>query len=162
VAKDPNVFASDWDFSIKGVDLASVARRAGSQALGATLYELEPGARWADLHFHHANEEMIVVLSGRPTLRTLEGSRELAEGELVSCPRGRPGAHCLENHAAAPARVLIISTMKMPDVVEYPEREDVFVLTEPPYTEGDPAAAERGRLLRVFHRPDAHAVPPDE
>jgi uncharacterized cupin superfamily protein len=161
MADDANVFTTSWDFSYEGASSAPVGRRAGAELLGATVYELEPGAKWANLHIHYANEELIVVLDGTPTVRTLEGDRELAAGEVVACPRGRPGAHCLENRSEASARVLIVSTMNMPEVVEYPERDDAFVLTEPPYTEGSPEGATRGRLLRVFHRKDGAPVPPD-
>jgi uncharacterized cupin superfamily protein len=160
---DANVFTDNWDFEHRGVSAAGVARRAGADLLGATVYELEPGARWADLHYHHANEELIVVLAGAPSVYTLDGHRELKPGEVVACPRGRVGAHRLENHSDEPARVLLVSTMVMPDVVEYPEREDgggVFVMSEPPYTEA-PYDDSRGRILRVFRRDDGVGVPPD-
>jgi uncharacterized cupin superfamily protein len=161
MAGEANVFTDSWDFSFEGASSAPVGKRAGSAQLGATVYELEPGAKWANLHFHHANEELILVLDGTPTVRTLDGDRELATGEVVACPIGRPGAHCLENRSEATARVLIVSTMNMPEVVEYPERDDAFVMTEPPYTEGSPEGETRGRLLRVFHRKDGAPVPPD-
>jgi uncharacterized cupin superfamily protein len=163
-ASDANVFTDAYEFENRGVSVASVGRRAGAELLGATVYELAPGARWADLHAHYANEEMIVVLAGTPTLYTLEGSRELAPGEVVACPRGRRGAHRLENHSEEGARVVIVSTMVMPEVVEYPERPKgggVFVMTEPPYTSA-PYDVGRGRILRVFQRDDGHPVPPDE
>jgi hypothetical protein len=49
----------------------------------------------------------------------------------------------------------------MPEVVDYREREQVSVTTEPPYTEGwhDPAA--HGRIVRVFERGQGHPAPPD-
>ena len=59
-----------------------------------------------------------------------------------------------------PARVLIVSTMVMPEIVEYPEDGRVFVMTEPPYTDMPPDP-EKGRILRVFKRDDAEPVPPD-
>lgn len=161
MAGEANIFTTSWDFSFGGASGAPVGKRAGTELLGATVYELEPGAKWANLHFHHANEELIVVLAGTPTVRTLDGDRELAIGEVVACPIGRPGAHCLENRADEPARVLLVSTMNMPEIVEYPERDDAFVMTEPPYTEGSPEGETRGRLLRVFHRKDGAPVPPD-
>jgi uncharacterized cupin superfamily protein len=158
---EANVFTTSWDFSFDGASGAPVGRRAVTELLGATIYELEPGAKWANLHIHHANEELIVVLRGTPTVGALEGERELATGEVVACPRGRPGAHCLENRSDETARVLIESTMNMPEVVEYPERDDAFVMTEPPYTGGSPEGETRGRLLRVFHRADGAPVAPD-
>ena len=156
-----NVFASDWEFHHGGVGIASVTKPGGAELLGATVYELEPGGRWADLHVHYANEEMIVVLSGTPTLHTLGGSRELVPGEVMVCRRGRSGAHRLENASSESARVLIVSTMLMPEVVEYPERGHVFVMSEPPYTEGVHDPDEHGRLLRVFEREQGQPVPPD-
>ena len=158
---EANLFTTSFDFDRGGARVARVGARAGAHALGASVYELDPGARWADLHVHYANEEMIVVLAGRPTLHTLEGSRELAPGEMVACPRGRRGAHRLENASGEVARVLIVSTQQMPELVEYPERGDVFAMTEPPYT-GAPLDDSYGRVLRVFHKDDAFAVPPDE
>jgi uncharacterized cupin superfamily protein len=155
----PNVFGSDWEFQHAGVGMASVTQAGGAELLGATVYELEPGSRWADLHVHYANEELIVVLGGSPTLHTLEGSRELATGDVVVCRRGRAGAHRLENASAEAARVLIVSTMVMPEVVEYPDSG--IVMTEPPYTEGVRDPEEHGRLLRVFEREQGRPVPPD-
>jgi len=156
-----NVFGSEWDFTRGGVGLASITKPGGAELLGATVYELGPGARWADLHVHHANEELIIVLAGSPTLHTLDGSRELAMGDAVVCRRGRTGAHRIENASDQVARVLIVSTMLMPEVVEYPEEGRVFVMTEPPYTEGVHDPEQHGRLLRVFDRDAGKPVPPD-
>jgi uncharacterized cupin superfamily protein len=70
---------------------------------------------------------MIVVLAGRPTLRTLEHERELGPGEVVACPVGPRGAHRLDNRSPEPARVLVVSTMQLPDVVEYPDSGKVAI-----------------------------------
>jgi uncharacterized cupin superfamily protein len=161
LARVPNVFDSEWEFEHGGVGMASLTKPGGAELLGATVYELEPGSRWADLHLHYANEELILVLTGTPTLHMLSGSRELATGEAVVCRRGRSGAHRLENASSEPARVVIVSTMLMPDVVDYPERGHVFVMSEPPYTDGLHDPQEHGRLLRVFERDRARPVPPD-
>jgi len=158
----PNVFASDWEFEHGGAHLSSVTKGSGGDLLGATVYELDAGARWADLHAHFANEELIVVLAGSITLHTRDGgSRQLATGDVAVCPRGRDGAHRIENHTSSGARVLMVSTMNMPDVVEYPERDSVFVMTEPPYTEPTDDSERRGRILRVFDRGAGQPVPPD-
>jgi uncharacterized cupin superfamily protein len=41
------------------------------------LYELPPESSSFPLHVHHANEETLIVLAGRPILRTLDGKREV-------------------------------------------------------------------------------------
>ena len=59
------------------------------ELLGATVYELPPGARWADLHVHYANEELIVVLAGKPTLHTLEGAASSSPASSSPARAGR-------------------------------------------------------------------------
>ena len=121
---------------------ARVGRQAGARELGASVFELPPGAATFPLHAHHANEEMLVVLRGRPTLRTIEGERELDEGALVSFPIGRRGAHRVENRGDTPARVLIVSTMIGPDVVEHIESEKVYARSYSPGADPPPDAVE--------------------
>ena len=75
--------------------------------------------RWN--HFHHASEELILVLGGEPTIRLRDGDRQLREGDVVPLPRGPSGGHQLRNESTAAARVLIVSTNTRPDVAEYPE-----------------------------------------
>ena len=88
--------------------------------LGASLYELGPG-NFAIFHFHHASEELLVVLRGRPTLRTLDGKRQLDEGEVVHFPTGPEGAHELRNETDAPVRYVVAGIRVSPEVVEYPD-----------------------------------------
>ena len=100
---------------------ARLGRQAGMEQLGASLFEVPPGGATFPLHIHHHNEEAIVVVSGHPTLRTLDGSRSLSPGEVVACPAGHRGGHRLDNETAEPVRVLIVSTMLAPEVNEFPE-----------------------------------------
>src|SRR2546423_1297308 len=115
-----NVFEPDFDAEQDEVPFtwrrARLGRQAGAEALGASLFELPPGASSFPLHVHHANEEMIVVLAGRPTLRSIDGERELAPGELVACPAGRLGAHRVDNRIDEPGHFLVVSTMNAAEV----------------------------------------------
>jgi uncharacterized cupin superfamily protein len=88
--------------------------------LGASLYELERG-NFMILHFHHGSEELLLVLRGRPTLRTLEGERELDEGDVVHFPTGPDGAHEIRNDTDEPVRYVVAGTRVSPEVVEYPD-----------------------------------------
>lgn len=111
---------------------ARVGRQAGSRELGASVFEVPPGASTFPLHAHHANEEILVVLAGRPTLRTLDSERELAEGAVVSFRVGREGAHRIDNRTDGPVRVLIVSTMVGPDVVEHIASQKVYARSYAP------------------------------
>jgi uncharacterized cupin superfamily protein len=100
---------------------ARLGRQAGCERLGLSLWELPPGEAAYPYHYHLAEEELLIVLSGRPSLRTPDGWRELEEGELVSFPRGQGGGHQLVNRSEQTVRFLALSTSGEPDVVMYPD-----------------------------------------
>ena len=107
---------------------AKLAEQAGARELGASLFEVPAGAATFPLHAHYANEELLIVLSGRPTLTGRDGdSRELEPGEVVAFPAGRAGAHRLDNETGEPLRILIVSTMKAPEINEMLEDESFWV-----------------------------------
>jgi uncharacterized cupin superfamily protein len=111
---------------------ARLGRQAGAERLGASLFELPPGQASFPLHFHVANEELLIVIGGRPTLRTRAGERRLDEGEVVAFPAGARGEHQLINRSAEPARVLIVSEMNAPEIVAYPDSDKIFARDTPP------------------------------
>ena len=114
--------------------------RPDDARMGATLYELVPGAPEDRLHMHFGAEEMFFVLSGRPVLRDQERREELTSGDVVFCPEGRAGLHAFSNPADEPARILAISAGGFPDVVAYPEQGYAWVATRDP----DPALLAKG------------------
>jgi uncharacterized cupin superfamily protein len=112
VSARPNVFAdSPWDFEAELARIRGrgIAEPAGARELGATLYELAPGASGFYLQAATADEELFVVLSGRPTLRTGDAERELRPGDVVSCAQ-HAESDTLANLSLDTARVLAIST----------------------------------------------------
>jgi len=131
-----NVFADDWDDERSHPGYvwkrAHVGRRLGGELLGASLFELEPGQRSFPYHFQYANEELLVVVSGRPTLRHPGGERDLEPGDVVVFPRGSAGAHQLANRSDGPCRFLIVSTMIGPEISVYPDSGKIGVFDEAP------------------------------
>jgi uncharacterized cupin superfamily protein len=128
---NPNVFAPRFDehrdhpgFAVRR---ARVGRQAGSERLGASVWELPPGQSAYPYHSHLGEEELVVVLSGRPSLRTPVGWRELEPGEVVAFARGERGAHQLANRSAEPVSFLALSTNGQPDIVLYPDAGKVGV-----------------------------------
>lgn len=147
---DANAFEPDFDaeqdrpgFSWRR---ARLGRQVGSERLGASLFELPPGQAAFPMHFHLANEELLIVIAGRPSLRIPDGERELAPGEVVAFPRGEGGAHQVVNRSGEPARVLLVSEMNAPEIVGYPESEKIFARDTPP---GGPAVTTGGCFLNA-------------
>jgi quercetin dioxygenase-like cupin family protein len=81
-----NVFVDEWDDIYPPIDgWRSNAKRLvpPGHKLGMSAFELLPGQTQCPYHFHHGNEELILVLQGRPTLRTPDGERDLQPGDVV-------------------------------------------------------------------------------
>jgi uncharacterized cupin superfamily protein len=125
---------------------ARLGQQAGSRRLGLSLWEVPPGQAAYPYHWHLGEEEMVIVLEGRPSLRTPDGWRELAQGEVLAFLRGEPGAHQLVNRTDRTVRFLAFSTNGEPDIVLYPDS-------------GKISAAERlpqgGGIRELFRLTDA-------
>ena len=134
---DSNIWTDEWD---PGEDWSggggASKRLPRGPNLGASVYELGPG-NFVVYHFHHASEELLVVLRGRPTLRTPEGTRQLDEGEAVHFPTGPDGAHAVTNETDEPVRFLMASTLQSPEVVEYPDLKQITAQARTPSQTGD-------------------------
>lgn len=134
-----NIWTDDWgeqggDWSGGG---ALVKRLVpDGPFLGASLYELGPG-NFVIFHFHHGSDELLVVLRGTPTLRTMDGKRRLEEGEVVHFPPGPEGAHELRNETDAPVRYVMAGTRVSPEVAEYPDLGQVTAQSRLPNQKGE-------------------------
>ena len=115
----------DWG----GVGVRRLVRADGG-SLGGSIWEFQPGGSQFVYHFHHASEELIIVLRGEPIIRLHDGDRQLQEGDVVPLPRGPEGGHRIRNETDAVARVLIVSSNARPDVAEYPETGKLGVALE--------------------------------
>ena len=94
-------------------------------------------------HFHHGSDELLIVLRGTPTLRTFEGERVLAEGEVVHFPPGRDGAHEIRNDTDEAVRFVVAGTRVSPEIVEYPDLGQVTAQSR--------EANQNGAPLFVIH-----------
>jgi uncharacterized cupin superfamily protein len=142
-----NLFADVWD--VENAENGLLHRtfwRPDDARMGASLWELKPGARGMRWHMHYGAEEMFFVFSGRPVFRTPTGEEELAAGDFVFCPEGRAGLHAYGNPHDEPARIVAISAGSFPDVVAYPDDAYAWVATrdpELPAPEDDPGIIQR-------------------
>ena len=100
---------------------ARLSHQAGCERLGLSLWELPPHETAYPYHFHLAEEELLLVLDGRPSLRTPDGWRDLQQGEVVAFLRGEHGAHQIVNRTGDTVRFLAFSTSGEPDIVIRPD-----------------------------------------
>jgi len=119
-----NVFADEWEEIYPPTEgWRSNTRRLvpRGRRLGMSVIELLPGQTHCPYHFHHGNEELILVLRGTPTLRTPDGERELQPGDFAHFPNGPDGAHQVVNRTDEPARYVVADAKVSPEIIEYPD-----------------------------------------
>jgi hypothetical protein len=99
--------------------LAEVGVLAGRERLGGTLYAIDP-ATAARRTTSPRQRGVDHRDCGPSVLRTLAGVSEVWPGGIVACPTGPRGSRQIQNCTTGPVRVLVVSTMVCPDVVELP------------------------------------------
>ncbi len=142
---DDNIWSDEWDAGEDWSGGGGHAKRLPrGEKLGATVYELGPG-NFCVYHFHHASEEMLVVLDGEMTMKTEQGEQLVRRGEVVIFPVGPAGAHGFRNAGDAVCRYLMASSRHagMPEVAEYPELGQITVQ--------GPSRSQTGDQLWLIH-----------
>jgi uncharacterized cupin superfamily protein len=120
----------------------------GARRTGASVYELPPGQAVCPYHYEYGEEEWVLVLAGRPSLRTPEGTEQLEPLDLAFFPRGPDGAHQLRNDGDATARILMWSDVVVPTVTVYPDSDKVGIWTG---EKADDMLVERSSKVPYFH-----------
>ena len=100
---------------------ARLATDTAATKLGASVDTVAPGKRACPYHFHHAQEEMFIVIEGTGTLRVAGEMLPLRTGDVVFIPPGPAYPHQIINTSSEPLKYLSISTRESPEVCEYPD-----------------------------------------
>jgi uncharacterized cupin superfamily protein len=109
------------------VSFARIGPLIGSSLLGMSVYELPPGESICPYHYEIGFEEWLLVLTGRPTLRTPECERELRPWDVAFFPDGEAGAHKVTNNTDETLRVAILSNKGDPGAAIYPDSNKVGI-----------------------------------
>jgi uncharacterized cupin superfamily protein len=99
------------------------------QRTGISVYELPPGQAVCPYHYEWGEEEWLLVLEGRPTLRHPEGEDALEPWDVAFFPRGPEGAHQIRNDTQETARILMFSDVVHPAATVYPDSDKIGVWT---------------------------------
>src|SRR5215208_3875323 len=146
---------SDPSFEYESTDpegfrsgLFRVGGRLGARRTGVSVYELPPGQTICPYHYEYGEEEWALVLEGRPTLRTPEGSEKLAPYDVAFFPKGPAGAHLVRKDTETTVRILMWSNMIVPSATAYPDSDKVGIWTG---VEGENLMAVRSSHVDYYH-----------
>jgi uncharacterized cupin superfamily protein len=130
------VSISDPDFTYDPEDAAGFragmfrfGASLGAKETGTTVYELPPGESVCPYHYEYGEEEWLLVLAGRPSVRDPEGTEQLEPFDVVFFPMGPAGAHQIRNDTDEPARVLMWGMVVVPTGTAYPDSDKVALWT---------------------------------
>ncbi len=101
-------------------------KRALGDAFGLTDYgvnvvTLPPGAWSSQRHWHSAEDELVYVLEGEPTLITDAGRTKLRPGMCAGFRKGEADGHHLVNETGDRVVYLEVGTRREDDDVDYPD-----------------------------------------
>jgi len=123
-------------------------RQLGAERTGMSVYTLPPGQAICPYHYEYGEEEWLLVLDGRPTVRTPEGSEQVEPFDVVFFPMGPEGAHQIRNDTDSDARVAMWSMVLTPTATAYPDSGKVGVWTG---IKEEDLIVERSSGVEYFH-----------
>ena len=109
--------------------VVAFGKQLGAELIGGSLYEVPPGEKTWPYHYEQGCEEWLLVLSGRPTLRSPDGEQLLEPGDVVVFREGPAGAHQVKNDTDQPVRLIFFSSKSPLAVVHYPDSKKVGIWT---------------------------------
>lgn len=131
VAEPFPVEDAPWTDWARGERFGGRKRRLGAfgggSRVGVVMEELSPGRQSCPAHYHMLEEEHLLALEGRATLRLGTRTYALSAGDYVCFPAGQKAAHALVNDGDAPFRYLMIGERNPNDVIVYPDSGKVAV-----------------------------------
>ncbi len=82
----------------------------GLSQFGANLVILQPGAKSSLRHWHHHEDEFVMVTQGECTLVQDEGETVMRPGDCAAFPAGDPNGHHFINRSQAEVRFLVVGS----------------------------------------------------
>jgi len=94
---------------------------AGLAQFGVNMLRLPKGQWSSQRHWHHRNDEFVVVLEGEVVLVTDAGEEILRAGDFAGFKAGEADGHHIQNRSESEAVLLEIGSRFEDDIAEYPD-----------------------------------------
>ena len=115
-------YPAPYDKPCRGRHVRKLGDAGGLQQFGVSEITLAPGAWSSQRHYHTAEDELVYILSGHPTLVDDSGERRLSPGDVTTHRAGDPNAHHMINKTDAPVMYLVVGTRNpQADTAHYPD-----------------------------------------
>lgn len=120
-------YPTPFDRAVAGRWYRRLAPVAGLSEMGASHVVLKPGAWSSQRHWHAAEDELLVMLTGEAVLVEDAGETILRPGDVAAWPKGRRDGHHLQNRTDVDCSFVAISAGNaQEDRGEYPDIDLAF------------------------------------
>ena len=142
-----NAELEEWSVGKKYAGLSGLdSKELGAENMGFHVEILPPGKYTCPYHYHHAEEELFIVIEGKATLRQNDEFKTVGKGDLIFFKTGPEFAHQFYNHTETDFKFFVLSSKNPFDICEYPDSDKILVRkakklfirqTEVPYIAGE-------------------------
>lgn len=123
--------------------------KIGASRLGATVYEIPPGQALCPYHYE-SEEEWLLVLEGRLTVRHPAGEDVLGPGDITAFPVGPAGAHKTTNNGKETVRMLMFATSDPIGYCVYPDSNKIACWNDSSDPQDKFVRVRRGDVLDYY------------
>jgi uncharacterized cupin superfamily protein len=102
-------YPAPYDKAVAGRWVRRLRPAVGLTDLGAAHVVLKPGAWSSQRHWHAAEDELVVILSGEAVLVEDDGETVMRPGDVATWPKGVKNGHCLQNRGQADCVMIALS-----------------------------------------------------
>jgi uncharacterized cupin superfamily protein len=102
-------YPKPFDAAVAGRWYRRLAPAGGLTEFGASHVVLKPGAWSSQRHFHHGEDEMVVMLAGEAVLVEDDGRTVLRAGDVCAWAKGVANGHVIVNESGADCVMIAIS-----------------------------------------------------
>lgn len=117
--KTGSIYPGPYAAMMAGRSSLRLGDAGGLTQFGVNLVMLEPGALSSLRHWHMAEDEFVLALSGSCTLCMDDGQYPMQPHEAAAFPAGRADGHNFVNHGRTPASFLVAGTKAAREVATY-------------------------------------------
>lgn len=115
-------YPAPFNAAVSGRSWLDIAEAVGLSQFGANLCTVEPGAWSSQRHWHSAEDELVMMVSGRLVLVEDDTETDMGPGDIATFKAGDANGHHLQNRSDAPATFLAIGPNHPEiDVCAYPD-----------------------------------------
>lgn len=121
--KTGSIYPEPYAAMMAGRSSLRLGQAAGLTQFGVNLVTLEPGAVSSLRHWHLAEDEFVMVLSGELVLVQDEGDIPMRPGDCAGWPAGDTDGHCFRNDTDRVATFLVIGSKAAREVATYSDHD---------------------------------------